>query len=201
MYKLLDDVVYKCLRLLIKKKSASLMKKKKKKIAFAKQVSNDNLHAIIFPLTVRGIGKNRVGKEVACSLIITFTRTINFIWCCIFLLCDDMELDTHLWTETDITLVVDCRQEFLETCRIFLRLWRRHKWLSKLRQYVCKRNLLRRAYVLHLLHLNFYCFSIWISHFLFFYHLFCRAEFDGYCEGELIKVSLSLSECVVPCAC
>jgi len=53
--------------------------------------------------------------------------------------------------------------------------------------------------MLHLLHLNFYL-CICEFFIFFFIILLCRTEFDGYCEGELIKV-FSLSVAVSVCAC
>jgi hypothetical protein len=105
------------------------------------------------PLTVRSTGGYRV-KKALFRVLNQIYRDYQFYWCCVFYLHDDMELDPYLWTETNITLLVDCRQEFLETCRIFTRQWRRHKWLSKLRQYGCKKNLLRRIIC--------YTYCIWI---------------------------------------
>lgn len=150
------------------------------------------------PLTVRYTGGYRVEKNLF-RVLNQIYRDYQFYWCCVFYLHDDMELDPYLWAETNITLLADCRQEFLETCRIFTRQWRRHKWLSKLRQYGCKKNSLRRIIC--------YTYCIWIftsvsvnSSFSFFIILLCRTEFDGYCEGELIKVfSLSVAVCVCVC--
>ena len=110
---------------------------------------------------------------------------VGFVFICV----DEVGLWFIFCTLGLTLLSTDSRQDFLATCKIYMRLWRRHRWLYKLRQWRFKKNLQSTHYSINSFSpsLCFYplCGNIlvWISSVFV-----CRAEFDGYCEGELIKV-------------
>lgn len=104
------------------------------------------------------------------------------VWCYPFICGEDVFIVIYSSTLNISLLPFDFRQEFLEICRIYMRLWKRHKWWFKLRQCGCKKNWLRMSNVLNML------FSYSFAQLYNVIILYCRAEFDGYCEGELIKV-------------
>lgn len=73
------------------------------------------------------------------------------VWCYPFICGEDVFIVIYSSTLNISLLPFDFRQEFLEICRIYMRLWKRHKWWFKLRQCGCKKNWLRMSNVLNML--------------------------------------------------